>query len=640
MLQRIFQRFRNLRIRHKLLFGFGLLIVLMVIAGAASVRAGNTADRANTRAREAYEEALLAEQLKSSVLAADLNLKEGMLVYLTRGPGFALPSLEMAQQFLRQSQSTISTIEADVPSVDARPLIDQIDADSTALLTDFTDVVMPHFDNRGDEETGLIGTAIDELTQVQAQIDVAAHPEITTTVDEIKELVANFVPDPDTMIEGVRQITEKTDHLEAVIRSSDLPESEQSELLKQVEEARSATQAFLSDDIVVALTIVGMMNKTDTISTTVAEYVELQLQDQAKIQEDSKAVRSRALTTQYLATALAVFLALVLSVAISWSVSSPIHTLIDVTRNIAAGNYAQRTGINAQDESGQLAQSIDAMVGVIQVREADLREQAARLRVATAKAKEAARVKGEFLATVSHELRTPLNAIIGFSDILLMGMTGDLNEKQRHQIQRLRENGQRLLGLINDILDLSRIEAQRVELVAQPFSPRAMINSLVSQMEPLATETGLFLKTFIDSDMPENLVGDPKRIEQVFLNLLSNAFKFTEKGGVTIRASADHPARKWSVVVEDTGIGIPPHALDVIFEEFRQVDGSSTRAYQGSGLGLAVARNLVRIMEGQITVESELGKGSSFTVTLPLNLPDSQPALPATKDAATESLEV
>jgi len=217
--------------------------------------------------------------------------------------------------------------------------------------------------------------------------------------------------------------------------------------------------------------------------------------------------------------------------------------------------------------------------------------------------------------------------------MLLMGMSGELNEKQAHKVTRLRENGIRLLDLINDILDLTRIEARRVELVPKPFATRALFLRLSGQMESLAHDKGLEFAINVAPDLPETLVGDEKRIEQVVVNLLSNAFKFTQQGSVILRANVNHADNTWAITVSDTGIGIPPHAKDLIFEEFRQLDGTSTRAFKGTGLGLAITRNLVRIMGGEISVESELGKGSVFTVTLPLTLEDAVTEKPAEIEA-------
>ena len=241
--------------------------------------------------------------------------------------------------------------------------------------------------------------------------------------------------------------------------------------------------------------------------------------------------------------------------------------------------------------------------------------------VASERAEEANRLKSEFLATMSHELRTPLNAIIGFSDMLLMGIHGDLTENQHQKVTRVRENGGRLLTLVNDILDLSRIEARRLELVNVSYSPNQLVERLTRQMESLAAKRNLDVAVHIDPNLPEMLVGDDKRVEQIVVNLLSNAFKFTEEGSVTLNVRSMPATQTWELAIQDTGIGIPPHATEIIFEEFRQLDGSPTRLYQGSGLGLAIVRDLVRMMDGTIKVESEPGSGSTFRVVLPMVLP-------------------
>jgi signal transduction histidine kinase len=637
---RLVQWFRNLRIQHKLVLGFGLLVMLMAIAVAASLWSNDATDDANTRVHEAYEQALLAEQLRSSVWTADAKIKQGTLAYLSRGPEEALVPLAEAQQAIDDSQRLVGAIEAGNPTANALPLVEQVQADIRALEADLTEGVVAHIENRGDRNTGKLGATIAEITDIETQLDSAAYPEIAAAIDDLKEAVAVFLPDPENAAASFQQIDGQVESLRAEIENADFPAAEKDALIAEFEEAASAIQTFVASDMLVGFAFLQIMDNTEAISTAVSEFVALQLQAQASVQQDAEAVQRQALMTQYLSAALAVLLALIFSGIISRSVSRPMQTLTEVTQDIAAGDYTKRTGITTRDETGQLAQSIDTMVSVIQQRETDLRDQTSRLRVATAKAREAARVKGEFMANISHELRTPLNAIIGFSDILLMGMAGELSEKQHHQIERLRANGQRLLDLVNDILDLARIEAQRVELVTKPFKPRDLADRLAKQVEPLAADRDLHFTTTVDADVPETLVGDVQRVEQVVLNLLSNAFKFTEQGHVTLRVSADLSTRQWKVAVQDTGVGIPPHALDLIFEEFRQVDGSSTRAYQGSGLGLAISRNLVRIMEGQITVESEPGKGSTFTVTLPLVLSASPQDVPASEEVAVKPLEV
>ncbi|MBN1309842.1 MAG: PAS domain-containing protein [Anaerolineae bacterium] len=240
------------------------------------------------------------------------------------------------------------------------------------------------------------------------------------------------------------------------------------------------------------------------------------------------------------------------------------------------------------------------------------------LEIAKELADESSRLKSEFLATMSHELRTPLNAIEGFTGIMLNKMGGtDYNEKTEDYLTRVRSSSKRLLSLINDFLDLSRIEAGRLELVVQPLSPAQLAARWQDEVGILAGKKGLAFGVSLDLMLPEKLYGDEEAISKVVLNLLSNAIKFTEKGSVKLFLKRSSN-KTWDIIVEDTGIGIPPHAREFIFDEFRQVDQSMTRKYGGSGLGLAITQKYVRAMGGKVRVESELGKGSTFTVTLPL----------------------
>ncbi len=247
-----------------------------------------------------------------------------------------------------------------------------------------------------------------------------------------------------------------------------------------------------------------------------------------------------------------------------------------------------------------------------------LKKQAEQLNIALEKAKEANRLKSDFLATMSHELRTPLNAIIGFTEIMLAGMGGQIDEDATHMTERIHANSKRQLTLINDVLDLAKIESRRVDIVKKPFSLQAMINGLVSETEVLAKQKNLDYQVKIDPNLPDVLIGDQGHIEQVISNLLSNAFKFTERGHVRLMVSRLDEDR-WTINVSDSGVGIPPHALEYIFDPFRQVDSSPERVFQGTGLGLAIVDELVRAMDGTIKVESALGRGSIFVVSLPLD---------------------
>ncbi|NDJ53602.1 MAG: hypothetical protein GYB68_11030 [Chloroflexi bacterium] len=237
--------------------------------------------------------------------------------------------------------------------------------------------------------------------------------------------------------------------------------------------------------------------------------------------------------------------------------------------------------------------------------------------VAAREAAEAANIaKSQFLATMSHELRTPLNAIIGYADIMLQGMVGDLQPRQREFQERSMANAEHLLGLINNVLDIARIEAGRTEIIKKPFAPSALLASIERQMVVLAQDKGLQLETQLDPELPSSLVGDTERLRQIIINLVGNGIKFTDKGQVRL-ALKQLSSERWAIEVSDTGVGIPPHAQETIFDEFRQVTSTSDRQHGGTGLGLAIVRNLTLMMGGTIRVKSQLGEGSTFTVTLP-----------------------
>ncbi|NJL58221.1 hypothetical protein HC928_26230 [bacterium] len=237
------------------------------------------------------------------------------------------------------------------------------------------------------------------------------------------------------------------------------------------------------------------------------------------------------------------------------------------------------------------------------------------LAVARRQAEESTRLKSEFLATMSHELRTPLNAVIGYSQLQLAGMAGELSAEQHTFQERILANAQHLLQLINEVLDLSKIEAGRLEIHERPFAVRDMVAEIMTQNRVLAEAKGLSFEAHLDPDLPPQMMGDRGRIKQIIINLVSNAIKFTDQGSVNLQVSSEE-ARQWRICVQDTGIGIPAHTQETIFDEFRQAEEGHHRG--GTGLGLAIVRKLALAMGGSVHLKSEVGSGSVFTVTLPL----------------------
>lgn len=251
---------------------------------------------------------------------------------------------------------------------------------------------------------------------------------------------------------------------------------------------------------------------------------------------------------------------------------------------------------------------------------ASLKEKAQELEEAAERLRELDRLKSQFIANVSHELRTPLNSIIGFSGVMLKGIDGPLNETQEQDLRAIHNGGKHLLNLINDILDISQIWAGKMKLRFSDVDITELIEEAVTSAIPLVGSKPIMLEQSIEPDLPA-IRADQTRVRQVLLNLLSNAIKYTEQGEVTISASRNE---EYVIIsVTDTGVGIPAEQLDKIFEEFFRVDASSTRTVDGLGLGLSITHRLVKLHGGDIWVESEPGKGSKFSVALPIEGPSS-----------------
>jgi signal transduction histidine kinase len=318
----------------------------------------------------------------------------------------------------------------------------------------------------------------------------------------------------------------------------------------------------------------------------------------------------------------------------SRSLTSPIATLVTQTRSIAAGDLTRPIEVQGGSfEITELVNTIEDMRQNLHASYTQLEQRVAErteeLKVARDEAvaaqqvaTENSRLKSEFLSTMSHELRTPLNAIEGFTSIMLSGMGIELSPRAEDMVKRVSSNSKRLLHLINDFLDLSRIESGRLELVNEPVSLNKLTVKWERQVGVLAEEKGLDFKIQIDPDLPPLILSDEDALSKIAINLLSNAFKFTHQGTVSLDLCRSDGS--WIIEVTDTGIGIPPHARDYIFVEFRQVDGSSKRLYGGTGLGLSLVQKLSRTMGGNVSVQSEVGVGSTFTVTLPLAVPEEQ----------------
>jgi signal transduction histidine kinase len=234
---------------------------------------------------------------------------------------------------------------------------------------------------------------------------------------------------------------------------------------------------------------------------------------------------------------------------------------------------------------------------------------------------EVEKLKSTFVAIVSHELRTPLNAILGYTEMFKEAVYGPMNGKQVNMAERIMKNTQRLLGLINDLLDQAQIEAGRLTIQMAPLRPAELLENLHSVMDQIAQAKSIKLTSEIDDNLPEVLNGDGARLQQIMVNLVNNGIKFTDRGAVHVRLFCPN-GNKWGIQVADTGSGIPESEIPFIFDTFRQVEGTVTRVHGGFGLGLSIVKQLVGLMNGEIKVTSTVDVGSKFTITLPLVIPE------------------
>ncbi len=308
---------------------------------------------------------------------------------------------------------------------------------------------------------------------------------------------------------------------------------------------------------------------------------------------------------------------------VRYIIVKPVKHLKEVSDAISAGRLNVRSEIQTGDEFEDLSHAFNRMLrSLVSMQDSlrrvnnDLDSKVDELAQANLALYESNRLKSDFLATMSHELRTPLNSILGFSEVLLSGQS--LNEKQNRWVHNIQSSGEQLLNLINDILDLAKIEAGKMQVRIEDFSIRDVFEVMLTMFRQRAEKKNIELREQIIGEIPL-LRQDPGKIQQILANLLSNAITFTPEGGRVLLTS-EASAGQLTLIVADTGVGIAPEEQELVFEKFRQSGNPLTRSHAGTGLGLSIIRELSKLLGGGVTLRSELGRGSTFTLTLPVNL--------------------
>ncbi len=355
----------------------------------------------------------------------------------------------------------------------------------------------------------------------------------------------------------------------------------------------------------------------DEITTRVGRLVEAERNRMTRLRDSVAATnrRSLILTSAFAVTAIA--LALFCGFVISWSFILPVRKAQRFLDQVAAGNFGRHISVANRDELGELADRMNHMSDELQRFDNEQRRASIELVRLNDQLAQASKAKSEFLANMSHELRTPMNAILGFTEMLLDGLYGDIPDSLKEPLADIQVNGRHLLHLINDVLDLSKIEAGRMELALGEYSVREVVDVVQLSLRSLAAEKKLEFVTAVPDDLP-TAYGDNRRLAQCLMNLAGNAIKFTKQGRVEI--GVELAGDELVFRVADTGIGIPKEELENVFAEFRQVDTAVTREFGGTGLGLSITKKFVEMHGGRIWVESEAGKGSTFLFAVPLRV--------------------
>lgn len=454
--------------------------------------------------------------------------------------------------------------------------------------------------------------------------EVETKQEVTLGIAQLDNLGQSYLQ------RGIRMgLTEQEEAEELVSKISVFNSAVSSLLVMKDEGMNLGSLLFIEKSIHMLL---------DDLIEQFGERKEAHMQELAAAESAVRQQHTVGAHVLFIVAGITTIIALVATLLVTRAIVNPLHALHKGTEIIGQGNLDYRVGTKARDEIGQLSRAFDQMteglagttasitelnkeIAQRQKAEQELQEKNKQLDAQNVKLQELDRLKSVFLASMSHELRTPLNAIIGFTTLILQGMVGEINEEQKKQLALVDSSAHHLLSLINDVLDIAKIEADRVELSLGDFALDDLLIEVIGTLSPIAE----LKKINLSNEAPEGIMlySDKRRLTQVLINLTGNAIKFTEHGSVMIVADL-LKGDKLKVSVIDTGVGLKKKDIEMLFVPFQQAGDSLVKKQEGTGLGLYLSRKLVNLLGGDISVKSKLGKGSEFTFTLPLRYMEAQ----------------
>jgi signal transduction histidine kinase len=469
----------------------------------------------------------------------------------------------------------------------------------------------------------------EELSQLRRKVAAFRQLQQDTTAQLYSVTAALLSPEERTLERAIRQLNEyryDLDRLQFVTR-------DEAELFRKINAEHEQLNQLIVNVLQLTrqrefarakeLRLTRTAPLADSLERLTNEMVNRAEADmEAKVDESNQAyLTSRWVVIGFAAGSIG--LALLLGYAVSSSLMGPVLLMDSQLRRIAVGDFSKRVEVPNRDELGTLANNLNRMNN--------------ELRSLYQQIETASRHKSDFLASMSHELRTPLNAIIGYSEMLAEEAVDRDQKDLIPDLQKIRASGKHLLALINDILDLSKIEAGKIELLPEIFDIARLLDEVASMVHPLIEKNSNIL-TINRPDSLGSMFADITKVRQILFNLLSNACKFTEQGTIEVDAVREkaNGAERLSLRVRDTGIGMTGEQMAKLFQPFSQADIQTTRKYGGTGLGLAITRQFCKMMGGEIKVASEFGRGTTFIVTLPLSLDGKAGTVPPVKTGEEE----